>query len=152
MSPRWIPISERLPPPGKLVPVHGRYTPTQGKPLSYRVADDDPRSAFGLWHSTEWRGIVAIEYWWEEKMWNIRCLARVIPESAVKAIPPCPFFTNDLVAMQEHAMTAHSASHEDVRKVNSQRHDEGHYEYTSANGRVHFEAKRNEEARSRKAS
>ena len=61
----WVSVEERLPDFDVLVPVHGDYTPEgTGKPRSYRRQDSSVRGGW-LWSSTEWRGTVAVTYWWE---------------------------------------------------------------------------------------
>ena len=61
----WVSVEDRLPEPGRDVPVHGDYTP-EGvpKPRARIVA---ARDGFGIWDSREWRGTVGISYWWEEE-------------------------------------------------------------------------------------
>lgn len=69
-------------------------------------------------------------------MWNLKCMA---------GSGRCDFKTNDLVAMQEHAMNEHNASRSDVREVNRTTIEDGkHYEFRSRNGRVHFDSQKDE--------
>lgn len=64
----WVDVEERLPEPGVKVVVFGDYTP-ESVPLprarlnsAERVRDGDT-----MWSSREWRGTVAIRFWWEEE-------------------------------------------------------------------------------------
>jgi hypothetical protein len=65
----WVDVQERLPTIGEPVIVFGDYTPPD-MPLP-RAALNDPKSDaaryFGPWSSREWRGGVAIRFWWEEE-------------------------------------------------------------------------------------
>ena len=70
----WIDVDERLPPMGKRVPVFGEYTPVDpktnqvigGTPYACRRPDRYAKSGWE-WSSEQWRGTVAIGFWWEEE-------------------------------------------------------------------------------------
>ena len=62
----WVAVTERLPEPGVQVVVFGDCTP-ESVPLPRASVNEAERArSFGLWSSSEWRGTVAIRFWWEE--------------------------------------------------------------------------------------
>lgn len=62
----WVDVTERLPEPGVEVPVYGDYTP-ESVPLPRATLNSAERRRYDtMWSSREWRGTVAVRFWWEE--------------------------------------------------------------------------------------